>query len=711
MPTFGDYETVGEPAATSDQRGHVSNVWQGRKSSARDGRLYAIKCYAPRCLNPKAGQTEGALAEGRALEFLEGIKQLKKAHSEGCCHLAPIHAFGIADTGAWYVTDFYPRDTLKAWIARRGSVDSAALQHVVYSVVTGCLALKRSRGYSHGNLKSSNVFLVGKPRLLRHTPLHLADPYPAAPSRLSRLEDDDRHEPGELNDKVIEARDLRAIGELIFELVEGRLSQSGGDDDYPVYPSLAWGRLGKDRTRWRLLCNRLLDPRLSLDKVNLESLAKEFRPNPVLANLPMILTMLGSICLLAAGSFYGTELILKGGAERKVERERQFGEATNAGWVAYRAGNWTHAIAEADKALAIHSDDVGMKKLKTDALAQRAERERQFGVARNAAWAAYRVGNWTNAIVEADKALAIHGDDAGMKKLKALGQETAVAEQVERERQFGVATNVAWVAYHVGNLTIAIAEADKALAIHGDDAGMKKLKTDALSQQTSAVQQDQRKGQSGGATNAGWAAYRAGNWTNVIAETDKALAIHSDDAGIKKLNADALARRIAAVQQAERERQFGEATNEAWAAYRAGNLTNAIAEADKALAIHGDDVGIKKLKADALARLAFTGVNEQQPGTPPPPDNVSGPEQPELAKLDTTLETYEVLFRLKPPAPNIVSKNGTQLKPLPLTLIPLDQKAEILKTLKVLESGYQANGWLQQRKQRLQSLRGKIKDW
>src|SRR6185437_11354761 len=189
-----------------------------------------------------------------------------------------------------------------------------------------------------------------------------------------------------------------------------------------------------------------------------ESLAKEFRPNPVLANLPMILTMLGSICLLAAGSFYGTELILKGGAERKVERERQFGEATNAGWVAYRAGNWTHAIAEADKALAIHSDDVGMKKLKTDALAQRAERERQFGVATNVAWAAYRVGNWT----------------------------------------------------------IAIAEADKALAIHGDDAGMKKLKTDALSQQTSAVQQDQRKGQSGGATNAGWAAYRAGNWTNVI---------------------------------------------------------------------------------------------------------------------------------------------------------------------------------------------------
>src|SRR2546430_274413 len=99
------------------------------------------------------------------------------------------------------------------------------------------------------------------------------------------------------------------------------------------------------------------------------------------------------------------------------------------------------------------------------AAAQQAERERQFGVATNRAWAAYRAGNLTNAIAEADKALAIHGDDAGMKKLKAeaLAQQTAAAEQAERERQFGVATNRAWAAYRAGNMTNAIAEADKAL--------------------------------------------------------------------------------------------------------------------------------------------------------------------------------------------------------------------------------------------------------
>src|SRR2546429_315665 len=180
---------------------------------------------------------------------------------------------------------------------------------------------------------------------------------------------------------------------------------------------------------------------------------------------------------------------------------------------------------------------------------------------------------------------------------------------------------------------------------------------------------------------------------------------------MKKLKAAALAQQAGAERQAERERQFIVATNAAWAAYRAGNLTNAIAEADKALAIHGDDAGMKKLKADAGARVAAAEGQEQQPGTPRPPTNQPGPKQLELAKLDTTLETYEVLFRLKPPAPNIVDKNGTELKPLPLTLIPLDQKDEILKTLKGLESGYQAGGWLQERQQRLQNLRGKIKNW
>ena len=95
MPTFGDYETVGEPVATRDERGDVSTVWQARKSGSNGGRLYAIKCYAPHRREPKEGQPEDALDEERSRAFLEGIKQLKKAHSEGGRFLPPIHAFGL----------------------------------------------------------------------------------------------------------------------------------------------------------------------------------------------------------------------------------------------------------------------------------------------------------------------------------------------------------------------------------------------------------------------------------------------------------------------------------------------------------------------------------------------------------------------------------------------------------------------------------------
>src|SRR5205807_1763342 len=142
-------------------------------------------------------------------------------------------------------------------------------------------------------------------------------------------------------------------------------------------------------------------------------------------------------------------------------------------------------------------------------------------------------------------------------KADALAQQIMATQQAERERQFGVAKNGGGAGRGAGKLTNAIAEADKALAIHGDDAGIRKLKADAMVQQTAAAQQAERERQFGAATNRAWAAYRAGNLTNAIAEADKALAIHEDDAGIRKLKADALVQQTAAAQQAERERQFG----------------------------------------------------------------------------------------------------------------------------------------------------------
>lgn len=304
MPIFGDFETIGEPVAVTEYRHHTTTVWRARKAGSGTEATFAIKCFVPHPTVGKEESDEEKLERNQALEFLEGIKQLKKAHAEGGRNLCPVHAFGYADEGTWYATDFYPRNTLKAWISRRGSMDDAALAQVVRCVCAAALALKRSRGYSHGNLKPSNIFLVGKPRPLRQTPLALGDVYPSGAAPLARLEDAANREAKELLGSVMEVQDLRALGELLLQLVEGRLVSSAYDYNYPIAASPAWERLGRHAERWRELCNRLLDPQLSLTKINFESLTREFRPSAVAGKLPLIAGAIGVIVLIASGAVY-----------------------------------------------------------------------------------------------------------------------------------------------------------------------------------------------------------------------------------------------------------------------------------------------------------------------------------------------------------------------------------------------------------------------
>lgn len=148
MPTFGDYETVGEPLAVINLQGHSSTVWKVQKHGAPTGTgarvEWVVKCYSPH-RKSQAGGDEQSLNRDRGLEFLEGIKQLKKVQSEGGRHLTPIHDLGISPEGVWYVTDHYPRSSLQALIGRRAKVDGAALKQIIRCIVAGCLVLKLAR--------------------------------------------------------------------------------------------------------------------------------------------------------------------------------------------------------------------------------------------------------------------------------------------------------------------------------------------------------------------------------------------------------------------------------------------------------------------------------------------------------------------------------------------------------------------------------------
>lgn len=100
MPTFGDFETIGEPISVIEQSGHVSTVWRAHQSG-RDGEpTHAIKCFALHRRQTGESESADALDQDRGLEFLEGVKQIKKAQAEGGRNLTPIHAFGFADAGA-----------------------------------------------------------------------------------------------------------------------------------------------------------------------------------------------------------------------------------------------------------------------------------------------------------------------------------------------------------------------------------------------------------------------------------------------------------------------------------------------------------------------------------------------------------------------------------------------------------------------------------
>ena len=300
MPVFGDYEAIGEPVAVTNERDYVSTIWQAQKTGAQDSTLYAIKSFAPHRTSD-ATPTSDNLKHDSSLLFLDGAKQFQKARAEGGRHLIPIHGLGLCEDGSWYATDYYPR-SLKTWISLRGRVDGAVLQHIVGSIVGGCLGLKKSRNYSHGNLKTTNVFLVGKPRALRDTPILIADGLPE--SLLSIPNRGKTTNLGRSFEDSVELQDLKSIGELVLQLVEGRLFRNNYDYNYPIDHSSAWSELGGEGPQWRALCNQLLDPQLTLDQVNLNRLAGKYRVNK--GSLPPLITIaaIGGIAVIASVAYF-----------------------------------------------------------------------------------------------------------------------------------------------------------------------------------------------------------------------------------------------------------------------------------------------------------------------------------------------------------------------------------------------------------------------
>ena len=203
---------------------------------------------------------------------------------------APILAAGHDERGAWYATQFYTR-SVQGMLDRFVVLEARDFFHIVESLVKAGLHLKRTAGRAHGNLKPSNIFIdgTGKPRSSR---VVVSDPLAGGAPEAAG----------------IEVADLRAIGEVIYQLtLRRKVDFSSGWVILPIESTKEWTEtFGKQTPQWLDLCNRLLDPGLASQGYTLEKLEAELpRLKPKASPAVLLIPLAAAVVLaLVIGAFF-----------------------------------------------------------------------------------------------------------------------------------------------------------------------------------------------------------------------------------------------------------------------------------------------------------------------------------------------------------------------------------------------------------------------
>jgi hypothetical protein len=254
MATFGSFETERETYS-----GPTYTVYSAKKQGDPKTE-YAVKVFSVHHigLEPEsATQLDPLLTdiEGACVARI-GIQQKGAASSK---FVASILETGSDERGVWYATKFYPRSVNKI-ISGRVALNREALQHIILSMAHGALDIKRACGRSHGEILPSNV-QISRSEKLAEAEIVVSDPMPGGTAEAVRFE----------------LSDLRGIGRILLQLVLRR--EIDQEEDFLILPILAtpeWTQLfGKETDAWLALCNKLLDPNLSLEQLTLEQLVAE----------------------------------------------------------------------------------------------------------------------------------------------------------------------------------------------------------------------------------------------------------------------------------------------------------------------------------------------------------------------------------------------------------------------------------------------------
>ena len=252
--------------------------------------------------------------------------------------------------------------------------------------------------------------------------------------------------------------------------------------------------------------------------------------------------------------------------------------AVDGAYLAFKNNNFSGAVAEADKALAIYNSDSAMQQLKSRASAQTAKQQ-AYTEKMNSARAAYNNYDFNKTVALANEALQQFPGDADATKLRDAAQKYL--------NDFQTAVNAAKSAFDNSDFATAESQADQALAIFNNDDAMLKLKTQAESQMKlhAAYTTDYKSAR---------AAFSNGDFPNAITWANEALKEIPGEPNATKLRNNA---------QTTLD-NYHAAVDAAKAAAQKGDSITAIAEADKALAIYKNDEDMQKIESNAKSQIA-----------------------------------------------------------------------------------------------------------
>ncbi len=215
-------------------------------------------------------------------QFLQSAACQDRVARAEPAHWAPVHESGPVPDGAACVTDYYSR-SVEGLARGRVRLSLRDVAGLAGAVLDGLIALERTAGRPHGNLKPSNVLLAGRGKV-RPEHVFLTDP---------------------LADSVIDPAkhrlaDWRGLGDLIHRLVLHRPAPRRGVGG--VSASKAWTRLGKGGEGLRRLCSRLLVPDLDPARLTLDQVAAELDRLARPPRVPALTVLAATLAALTVGA-------------------------------------------------------------------------------------------------------------------------------------------------------------------------------------------------------------------------------------------------------------------------------------------------------------------------------------------------------------------------------------------------------------------------